>query len=306
MLLVFVAATTIFLQQSNAVGARNQADLVTARAMAQAKEALIGRAATNANLPGSLPCPNVNGTTDTAPLFVGIQCPSYIGRLPWKTLDVPEPLDGNGERLWYALSPGVRDQTSPPHTINPQIALELTLDGTPNIAAIIFSAGAPLASQNRRLSNVVTDYLDGSNSDGDYNYVSGPASANFNDKTLAITRDELFKTVNQRVLAEIRGPTSSYGLNNYFAANGYFPWADSDIPGDGSGNVGMTSGKLPYNDIVIDPAALAWLTPNGWLPMLTYQRPSSNSISIGILSSGGSSGSSSMAVTKPCPSSPCS
>ena len=297
LLVVFIAATTIFLKQSNAVSIRGQADLVTTRAMAQAKEALIGRAATDSNAPGSLPCPNINGD-GTAPLFSGSQCPAYIGRLPWKTLHLPEPLDGNGDALWYALSPGVRDKTSAPHPVNPQIALELTLGGTPNIAAIIFSPGAPLASQNGRPSNAVADYLDGSNSDGDYNYVTGPASANFNDKALAITRDELFRTVNQRVLGEIRGQTPSYGLRHYFADNGYFPWFDSG--NDGYGDIGTTSGNVPYNDFGIDPATLVWLNLNGWLPLLGYQRLSSYSVKIGITGSG-----SSMDVVMPCPSPPC-
>jgi hypothetical protein len=285
LLVIFIAATTIFLKQSNAVSVRSQADLVTGRAMAQAKEALIGRAATDINRPGSLPCPNINGD-GIAPLFAGTQCPSYIGRLPWKTLDLPEPLDGNGDQLWYALSPGSRDHPSA-EPINPQKPLELTLDGTPNIAAIIFSPGLPLTGQNGRPSNTVTDYLDGSNNNGDYSYVSGPASATFNDKALAITRDDIFRTVNKRVLGEIRGTGSTNSLRKYFADNGYFPWADGD--GDGSGNTGITTGSVPYNDYGIDPALLAWLISNQWLPLLTYQRLTPSSAKIGIMGSVNSS-----------------
>jgi hypothetical protein len=300
MLFIFLAATTWILGQSSGTNARNQRDKLTATVMAQAKEALIGRAATDDNRPGSLPCPDVNND-GIAELFVGSNCPSYIGRFPWKTLDLPELLDGNGDRLWYALSPGLRDYPIPAQPINSQKALELTLDGTPNIAAIIFSPGPPIANQNSRPSNAVADYLDGSNNDGDYAYVSGPSSATFNDKVLAITRDDLFRTVNQRVLSEIRGPDDSapgapqWGLRRYYANNASFPWADSGS--DYIGDVGMTAGNLPYNDFSINPASLAWLSANVWLPLVTYQRLSASSARITI-------GTSKMDVI-PCPSSPC-
>jgi len=303
MLIIFLATTAWALAQSGVTGARNNSDKTTAAALAQAKEALIGRAATDANRPGSLPCPNINGD-GTAPLMIGNQCSSYIGRLPWKTLDLPELLDGNGDSLWYALSPGLRD-SSTAQPINPQKSLELTLDGTPNIAAIIFSPGPPLANQNGRPGNAVADYLDGSNQDGDYAYVSGPSSSSFNDKALAITRDDIFRTVNQRALAEIRGPDNNapgaptYGLRRYYADNTTFPWADSG--NDGYGDVGTNAGNLPYNDLMLNATPplppYSWLSPNGWLPLITYQRlgPSSARISIG---------SSQMSVI-PCPSSPC-
>jgi len=311
MLFIFLAATTWILGQSSGTNARNQRDKVSAYVMAQAKEALIGRAATDLNRPGSLPCPNINGD-GFAPPFAGTQCPSYIGRFPWKTLGLPEPLDGNGDGLWYALAPGSRDNLAA-QPINPQKPLELTLDGTPNIAAIIFSPGSPLVNQNGRPSNAVADYLDGSNNDGDNAYVSGPPSATFNDKTLAITRDDIFRTVNQRVLAEIRGPDDNlagpptYGLRNYHAANGIFPWSDSGS--DGFGDVGTIIGNLPYNELELhasptppippDNPPYSWLSPNGWLPLITYQRLSSSLARIGIV------GSNNSLDVIPCPGSPC-
>ena len=134
MLIFFLLAGSWMLAQSNANSAHTQLDLNTATALAQAKEALIGRAASDDNRPGSLPCPDTNndGVADS----VGGNCPSYIGRFPWKTLKLPELLDGNGDRLWYVLSPGLRDNPAA-QPINPQKTLELTLDGTPNIAAVL-------------------------------------------------------------------------------------------------------------------------------------------------------------------------
>ncbi|WP_301102180.1 hypothetical protein [Propionivibrio sp.] len=299
MLLFFLAATSLILGQSGSYGARTKFDKTTSAALAQAKEALIGRAATDNNHPGSLTCPDINDDGQADVSFGN--CTLYIGRFPWKTLNLPELLDGNGDRLWYALSPGLRDNPAA-EPINPQKPLELTLDGIPNIAAIIFSPGTPLANQSGRRSNAVTDYLDGSNNDGNFDYISGPLSATFNDKVLTITRDDIFRTVNQRVLAEIRGPddnppgSPNWGLRRYYANNATFPWADSGI--DGNGDPGTTTGKLPYNDFSINPASLVnWLNPNAWLPLVTYQRLSANSARISI-------GSSQMDVI-PCPSSPC-
>lgn len=86
---------------------------ITAAALAQAKEALIGYAAGVSNLaggarPGDLPCPDTNDSGST-----GTSCgnaagttgqTSRIGRLPWKSLGLPDLRDGDGERLWYAVS----------------------------------------------------------------------------------------------------------------------------------------------------------------------------------------------------------
>lgn len=302
MLFTFFVATSWILGQGGAIGARNQLDKATATAMAQAKEALIGRAATDNNRPGSLPCPDINNDGGV-PLLVGNHCPSYIGRLPWKYLRVGDLRDSAGERLWYALAPALRDDNSA-QPINPQKPLELTLDGRQNVAAIVFSPGAPAANQSGRSSNAAADYLDGANN-GNPNsaYVSGPHSPTFNDKALAITRDDIFHAVNQRVLAEIRGPDDNaagaptYGLRRYWAANSSFPWADSGS--DGVGDVGATSGNLPYNELMINPASLTWLGDNGWLPLITYQRLSPSLARLGII------GSSQTMDVIPCPASPC-
>ncbi|HWA14327.1 MAG TPA: hypothetical protein VHA15_14635 [Burkholderiales bacterium] len=93
---------------------------LTTIALAKAKEALIGFAASvnlsgacgsptnNCVRPGDLPCPdlNDNGEADDgacSDASSGNQ-EKRIGRLPWKTLGLPDLRDGNGERLWYAVS----------------------------------------------------------------------------------------------------------------------------------------------------------------------------------------------------------
>lgn len=149
--------------------------------LAQAKEALISYAVTS-DTPGSLPCPNTqngnnNGVADS---IVSGNCPHYIGRLPWKTLGIPELRDSAGAPLWYALSKNFRNSSS--NTINSDSSGTLSITGiTPasNIAAIVFAPGASVNNQSRSETNsenctttnstisenrCATNYLEGTNS----------------------------------------------------------------------------------------------------------------------------------------------
>jgi len=113
-LLLFVtvlatAATTLTVKALNNNGnVRIDRDKITASALAQAKDALIGYAASDSTRPGELPCPDIDGD---GMLSIGVDynygnksCKSYIGFLPWKTLDLPELRDGANAKLWYAVS----------------------------------------------------------------------------------------------------------------------------------------------------------------------------------------------------------
>lgn len=292
LLILVTAALSLMVGQLGAI-APAQRDEATMQTMATAKAALIGRAASDGNHPGSLPCPDTDDD-GIAELFSGTDCPAYLGRLPWKTLELGDLHDDASERLWYALAPALRDNDVA-QPINAQKPLELSFDGHPDIAAVIFSPGPPLPIQSGRPGNLATSYLDGTNSDGDQAYVSGPRSAAFNDKALAITRDELFGTVSKRVLAELRGPAdASYGLRNYYVVHGAFPWADTDPTPDGIGNPSSPVGKLPYGALGSLPP---WLSENDWFPLVTYDRSTPGEAKITI-------GSSSISVLA-CPTPPC-
>jgi hypothetical protein len=82
------------------------------RALAQAREALLayasGHPINSAVGPGYLPCPDLDNdgwaesTCGSLAGDTGQQ--QRLGRLPWKTLGLPDLRDGHGERLWYAVS----------------------------------------------------------------------------------------------------------------------------------------------------------------------------------------------------------
>ena len=298
MLLFFLGSMSWLLAQSNVDALRRMLDRTTAGGLAEAKTALVGRAAQDDNRPGSLTCPDTDD--DGVANQVGGTCTAYIGRVPWKTLDMADIRDGWGERFWYALTPELRDNPGA-QPINPQQALQLSLDSTANYAALVFSAGPPLHGQNGRPGNNVAAYLDDANGDGNLDFISGPYSATFNDTVLAIKREDVFRVVNMRVLAEIRGPDDntpgapSHGLRRFYDDTGMFPWADTDE--DGYANSDEVSGRPPYNELNLDPTTLAWLNANQWPSLVSYERDNANSVVIKI-------GSTQMSVV-PCPSSPC-
>ncbi|MGB0128319.1 MAG: hypothetical protein WBP72_11830 [Rhodocyclaceae bacterium] len=266
-------ALYLFLGQLDAQSLRDARGRRTESALVEAKQALIGRAASDDNRPGSLPCPdrvtNIPGNVPgdgIADLLAGSACPSYLGWLPWRTLGVPEPLDGTGESLWYAVSPSMRDDDSA-EPINTTTSGDLKLDQVVQIAAIVFSPGPPRSGQGPRPSGNVTDYLDGENADGDAEYASGPGSDSFNDQVLAIPRGELMSRVDKRILAELRGtaaPTGK-GLLGHVHDTGVFPWAD--VTGDGEPDESSISGRMPSSVLTLP----TWIDRNGWVPLVTYQ-----------------------------------
>ncbi|MEO8442082.1 MAG: hypothetical protein ABI547_06310, partial [Betaproteobacteria bacterium] len=115
--LIFTSGATWFMTSLGAGSVRNERERKIAAVLAQAKKALLARATVDNSLPGSLPCPDlvthIPGTNvpddGIADLFAGTNCPSYVGRLPWRTLGLADLRDPDGERLWYALSPNFRD-----------------------------------------------------------------------------------------------------------------------------------------------------------------------------------------------------
>lgn len=111
-LIFFTAIGAWLALEAFAYGSRARRDAVSDRALAQAREALVAHAADrpiNAWVgPGYLPCPDLDDDGWAEPT-----CGSQdgdrgqderIGRLPWKTLGLPDLRDGYGERLWYAVS----------------------------------------------------------------------------------------------------------------------------------------------------------------------------------------------------------
>lgn len=220
-------------------------DKATTAAMARARDALIGYAAKDSNRPGSLPCPDTNND-GSANLYVGSECPSYIGRLPWRTLGLPDPRDGSGERLWYAVSRNYARNPWGASPLNTDTAGQLTVTGTApanDVIAVVFAPGAVVGSQVRDTAgqNTVANYLEGGNeASGTSTFTTGAASDGFNDKLLAITRDALSSVVEMRVAREARAV-----LLAFYGANGFYPFANAYGDGSYRCTEDQLSGRIP-------------------------------------------------------------
>jgi len=231
--------------QGSARHARLKSERDQHQALAVAREALIARAVNDANRPGSLPCPALMKQHDPnaprpgdgrAELLAGNHCPSLIGRLPWSTLDIPQPLDDNLNTLWYVLAPGLRDHQSA-SPINSDTPTGLAVNGTGEIAALIIRPGPPLPGQ-KRPSNNPADYLEGSlDNSSPLNFRT---SAESNDSILSITRNSLMEAVEQRIAFQLRDCLAAHARQT-----GAYPWPAPIAATSGEGRAGSRFGRVP-------------------------------------------------------------
>jgi hypothetical protein len=242
----------------------------------QARDALVARAALDANRPGSLPCPDTNDD-GVSELLAGNMCPSYIGRLPWQTLRLPDLRDSTGERLWYVLSQAFTDSSAAVVNSDTQGTLVMTgLAPAANAIALVVAPGTALGGQDRSAvgRNVAANYLEDENSNAaNTTYVARTAcvasdcvGGAFNDKVLAIGARDLFPVVENLVLkrlqTEIRDAMFKEGAS--FTEKGHFQrWRDhAGVPGQG---------YFPFAAPFVQPDTSnfqgAWNTPNGLMPV---------------------------------------
>jgi hypothetical protein len=209
LVILVLGTVAVLLSSPNTAALRVARDKVSDQALAQAKIALIGRAARDDNRPGSLPCPDTDGD-GSAETFAGNDCPAYIGLLPWRTLGLPDLRDGSGERLWYALSPNFRDHpTAEP--INSDLAGNIETRspaGTVvagDVVARVIAPGRAIGAQARPSADPaqyvefqapIPPLLAG----GLYPY---QILATSNDAILPISQRDLFTVVDQAVFSRL-------------------------------------------------------------------------------------------------------
>ena len=143
---------------------RARAQARSIAALSHAREALLGYAISyNESHEGKgygyLPCPDAGNDGSTTLGACGARDLSAIGRLPWRTLSLPELRDGWGECLWYAVAGSVKHNPKP-LTLNWDSPGQFALKGddghdlpvaSPNglAIAVIFAPGPPTESQER-------------------------------------------------------------------------------------------------------------------------------------------------------------
>jgi hypothetical protein len=112
LLLLAAGACAVLSFELATLASGTRRDAISDHVMAQAREALIAYAADrpiNASVgAGYLPCPDLDddgwAESTCGSLSGESGQASRLGRLPWKTLGLPDLRDGHGERLWYAVS----------------------------------------------------------------------------------------------------------------------------------------------------------------------------------------------------------
>lgn len=223
LILVFMIAlafTGFLLSLLNPTTIKIERDKQSARALAEAKDALTGfTMLANVADPAYLPNPDLKLTAaipegSQSGMAGGVDI-SLLGKLPWRSLGVAALKDGWGECLWYAVSG--RFKTSP-HTgaLNWDTQGQIDVirqDGSllaTNLAALIIAPGFILSGQDRVLANADTpqcggnydarNYLDAYNFGnailGEVNYFQGSpnnrAAANTNNKRFVIAKNDFY------------------------------------------------------------------------------------------------------------------
>jgi len=262
-----LAATAFFVSQLDAAGEKIERDKRTVAALAEAKAALIGHAV-GVNLlpagagrrPGDLPCPDnyplghANEGTSGSTLSTTCNA-NAIGRLPWKTLGISDLRDGNGERLWYAVSSTFKNSTRT-GTLNSDTNGTITVrdtfgaiinNGSNSSAAIavVIAPGNPLQRQdglvqNRSTANynIASHYLDNITAGEDNsNFVDGGTNGFINgiikdasqqvivnDSLIVIGQNDLMPLLEKRVANEVLYCLKDYALTNPGGINRH-PWS---------------------------------------------------------------------------------
>ena len=275
-------------------------DRDTAATMAEVKRALIGwsvQRTPSGSLPnarpGELPCPDMNNDG----LEDGTCVAGAIGRVPWKSLGIPEPKGADGETLWYAIAGPFRiwNVNSDPIHSDTKGNITVYQDSTTNVItseaiAVLFAPGTALGVQNRDpvatalcpttgttiagnlcAANYLETAATVNNSTTNGPFISAQSSATFNDKVMDITTADLMPILEQRVAREVRTLLQQYkaatAALGYNGGAGVYPWSDCS---DGTADYGENRNRIPsINASPVNwgsggvPSLPNWLTNQG-------------------------------------------
>jgi hypothetical protein len=288
-LLLVGVGVTFFAVSRTSVSPRTQREAITVAALAKAKDALlnysIARAPSLDGRPGEFPCPSKTAPKETPspgePVYGEGRntCvnDNLIGRLPWRTLGIEEPLDGDGEPLWYALSTNFNPTVgavSLSAAINSDTLGSLSIYAnngatqvTNEAVAVVLAAGAAYPNQDRsavlractasgkteRADRCADNYLESigvaKNRQFAGPFAQAAPSTSFNDKLVYLKTEEFIPQIEERIAKDLEK-----GLRAYFAKNMYFPYAAyySDLSTKDRGlnancAAGIFSGRIPQN-----------------------------------------------------------
>ncbi len=250
---------TLALTAWNSSRTRLEQEHNTQLALQQAKEALIAYATSIYPVlndrPGDLPCPDQNndGKKETScGSGAGSNQATRLGRLPWKSLGLPDLRDASGERLWYAVSNNFKENTRHLPLNSDTTGSFQVVDPSgsiiPNVIAVIIAPGPPLQRLNAGSvqdrspggENNPANYLDETASEDNAEFLENTSNGFIsgivrdplgrilvNDTMTVITYDDLMRMLEKQVATTVLNCLTSYaaynvgGINNF----GRYPWA---------------------------------------------------------------------------------
>lgn len=302
-LLVIIAvstATYFLVHELNNTRLQVERDKINAAALAQARDAVLGFALANNEMPGGLPFPDrredgdYDGNGDCVPGTVKDK--HLLGKLPFlydqgcglatRAFDI-NTTDSSGERLWYAVSKmlvknnhGKYQQITTAElmaggdwlTVNDENGAVLS----DKVAVVLISPGGTLQGQNRSgnapsAQRFLDDFKVGAttykNWDDDLVFIAARpvnnASNRFNDRLLYVTRDEFVNRLVLRIVGEIRSHLDQYhGDINHTQ----YPYAATLAEGECTPT--PVTGYLPFVDVDNDCGGPLDAFPPWWDPSL--------------------------------------
>lgn len=282
LVILVMGVTTVFITSLSGTAIQNRRNHSTAESLAQAKEALIGYALTYGDIHsgdphGYLPCPDMDGTAGGSSPYEGSSetCgtagANSMGRLPWRTLDLPALFDGSSECLWYVVSGNYKNNPKWGGSMNWDTPAQLHLYGSDGneiaaneIVALVIAPGAAISGNSDRAGNAAPTcggnytaaaYLDNdtlhviNNTDiaqgkfilpHDHRDASGNITLTVNDQFAVITRQDLWHAIENRIAREVRQCLDDYATS----AGGKYPWPAPVSTGTYVGVVDTLFGRI--------------------------------------------------------------
>jgi len=225
-----------------------------------------------------------------------------LGRFPWlrdecngNFIDINANLkDGNGERLWYAVSSHMvrhinNASFSSKFLDSSQYNQWITIYNqngniiSDRVAFVCISPGAVLPGQNRNNTNI-NNFLDSynvpgigiiNNFDTDMRFVKALENSTFNDQLIYVTIDELMPKLERRVLAELKSMIQKFHTD--FTGYPYparlgdntFECDESTLPGGGFIALSNININCSSNPPLLDFTGRPYLT--SWLEYIIYE-----------------------------------
>ncbi len=291
LVIMVMGAATFLVSSLNNTALQTKRDEISADALAQAKEALISYAASvtltpsGSKRPGDLPCPDTNNDGLAEPSCGNASGSTgqnlRLGRLPWKTLGLPDLRDSSGERLWYAVSNNFKNNTRTA-LLNSDTQGTITVfasagnilydggaSGTGAVAVIIAPGdilqrtdqSTPQDRSSAGINNP-QNYLDIALGEDNANFVDGSPTNGFiqgrikdnngniilNDQLLVITQDNIMRAIQKRVASEVKQCLNEYAKDPQ--NKGRYPWAtklDPANPVNYTDSSNQLFGRIPDN-----------------------------------------------------------